>query len=181
MTRLTQSGHSGAKVEFAGRVQSLIYFPRRLGTFLPSLRASERPMAIACLRLLTFPPRPPFPLLNFPRLNLCISRFTSLDAPREYFLAMGSSSITQPGTGLATSATDTPIERKRLGSLIVHQLREILMKRGGKVFISMHHPWRGPWWPPWCRGPCGICAKIPGRSTIALRNKSAERTTLLRP
>ena len=49
-----------------------------LGTFLPLRRASERPMAIACLRLFTvFPLRPDF---NLPRLNSCISRLTSLPA-----------------------------------------------------------------------------------------------------
>jgi hypothetical protein len=29
---------------------------RRFGTFAPFFRASERPIAIACLRLFTFPP-----------------------------------------------------------------------------------------------------------------------------
>lgn len=36
------------------------------GTFAPFLRASESPMAIACLRLVTFPPLPPFPERNVP-------------------------------------------------------------------------------------------------------------------
>jgi hypothetical protein len=53
------------------------------GTFLPSRRASESPIAIACFRLVTFLPlRPDF---NLPRLNSCISRFTSLPAEGEYF------------------------------------------------------------------------------------------------
>lgn len=52
------------------------------GTFLPSRRASDNPMAIACLRLFTFLPlRPDFSL---PRLNSCISRPTVLLAPRLY-------------------------------------------------------------------------------------------------
>src|SRR6478736_3288695 len=54
------------------------------GTFLPFLRASERPMAMACLRLFTLPPFPPLPLLSVPFLRLCIARFTSLPALREY-------------------------------------------------------------------------------------------------
>jgi hypothetical protein len=65
----------------------------RDGTRLPSRRASESPMAIACLRLFTFPPLPPFPLRSVPRLNLCISRSTSFDALGEYFLAMAKSSL----------------------------------------------------------------------------------------
>ena len=48
------------------------------GTFFPLRRASERPIAIACLRLFTvLPLRPDF---SFPRLNSCISRLTSLPA-----------------------------------------------------------------------------------------------------
>src|SRR5262249_37073392 len=61
------------------------------GTFLPSLRASDRPMAIACLRLFTLPPLPPFPLFSVPLLNFFISRSTSLPALLAYFLAMGPS------------------------------------------------------------------------------------------
>ena len=35
------------------------FFVFRLGTFFPCFRASERPIAIACFRLLTAPPLPP--------------------------------------------------------------------------------------------------------------------------
>lgn len=48
------------------------------GTFSPSLRASERPMAIACFRLVTFFPLRP--LFNFPRCISCISVLTCLPA-----------------------------------------------------------------------------------------------------
>jgi hypothetical protein len=59
------------------------YAARFFGTFLPSRRASESPIAIACLRLFTvLPLRPDFSL---PRLNSCISRFTSSPAEGEYF------------------------------------------------------------------------------------------------
>src|SRR5262249_30662846 len=61
---------------------------RFFGTLLPARRASDRPIAIACLRLLTFLPLRP--LRNVPRLRLCIARFTFFAAPREYFRAMGS-------------------------------------------------------------------------------------------
>src|SRR5712691_8024326 len=44
------------------------------GTFAPASRASERPMAIACLRLVTR--RPERPLFNVPRLRSCIARST---------------------------------------------------------------------------------------------------------
>src|SRR5262249_16144941 len=41
-----------------------------LGTLAPLRRASESPMAMACLRLFTLPPLPDFSL---PRFSLCIS------------------------------------------------------------------------------------------------------------
>ena len=59
---------------------------RFLGTFLPLRRASERPMAIACLRLFTFVPL--LPLLSVPRLRLRIAPLTSFDALREYLRAI---------------------------------------------------------------------------------------------
>jgi len=51
---------------------------RRRGTLPPARRASDRPMAIACLRLVTrFPERPDF---SSPRFISCIARFTLPDA-----------------------------------------------------------------------------------------------------
>jgi hypothetical protein len=55
------------------------------GTLLPSLRASERAIAIACVRLFTLPALPPGPLLAVPRLKLRISLSTSWPTPGEYF------------------------------------------------------------------------------------------------
>jgi hypothetical protein len=48
------------------------------GTFPPSLRASDKPMAMACLRLVTFlPERPDF---SVPLFFSCIAFSTLLDA-----------------------------------------------------------------------------------------------------
>src|SRR5579883_1610596 len=58
------------------------------GTFLPFLRASDRPMAMACLRLFTLPPLPPLPLLSLPLFCFLTAFFTSLRALLEYFRAM---------------------------------------------------------------------------------------------
>src|SRR5580692_3044579 len=52
------------------------------GTFSPFLRASERPIAMACLRLVTFSPLRP--LLSLPSCISCISRSTCLPAPLLY-------------------------------------------------------------------------------------------------
>jgi hypothetical protein len=57
------------------------------GTFFPFCRASESPIAIACLRLVTFLPLPP--LFNVPRLRLRMAPSTSLEALGEYFRAIG--------------------------------------------------------------------------------------------
>jgi hypothetical protein len=56
------------------------------GTFLPFARASDRPIAIACLRLLTV--LPDRPLFNVPALRFFIARLTSAEAFFEYFRAM---------------------------------------------------------------------------------------------
>ena len=61
------------------------------GTFAPERRASDKPIAIACLRLFTFLPLRP--LFSLPRLNSCISRFTDFPAfglylRREDFFAL---------------------------------------------------------------------------------------------
>jgi hypothetical protein len=56
------------------------------GTLAPDLRASDNPIAIACLRLLTL--RPERPLFNVPFLRFFIARSTLLDALFEYFRAM---------------------------------------------------------------------------------------------
>ena len=56
-----------------------------LGTLAPFSRASESPMAIACLRLLTVPPLPPLPDLSVPFFLLCMALFTDLPAAAPYF------------------------------------------------------------------------------------------------
>jgi hypothetical protein len=57
-----------------------------LGTFAPFLRASERPIAMACLRLFTVPPFPPLPDLSVPLFSRCTALFTDLLAALPYFL-----------------------------------------------------------------------------------------------
>ncbi|HEY8227923.1 MAG TPA: hypothetical protein VIG25_21810 [Pyrinomonadaceae bacterium] len=60
------------------------------GTFAPSLRASERPIAIACFLLVTF--LPDRPLFSVPLFRSCIALSTFLDAFLPY-LAMFSPSF----------------------------------------------------------------------------------------
>lgn len=57
----------------------------RDGTFPPSRRASESPMAMACLRLVTFLPEP---LFSVPRLRSCIAFSTFSCDFFPYFEAM---------------------------------------------------------------------------------------------
>jgi hypothetical protein len=56
------------------------------GTLPPSRRASESPMAMACLRLVTFLPERP--LLSFPRFISCMFSSTLSEAFFPYLLAM---------------------------------------------------------------------------------------------
>jgi hypothetical protein len=53
------------------------------GTFAPARRASDRPMAIACFRLLTFLPEPP--LRSVPSLRSCMTFLTFACAFFPYF------------------------------------------------------------------------------------------------
>src|SRR5689334_10693548 len=58
----------------------------RVGTLPPARRASDRPIAIACLRLVTFLPERP--LRSVPALRSSIARFTFAPAFFPYRLAM---------------------------------------------------------------------------------------------
>jgi hypothetical protein len=62
------------------------FFEAFFGTFLPLALASDSPIAIACLRLLTF--FPDRPLFNVPALRFFITRSTSLEAFFEYLRAI---------------------------------------------------------------------------------------------
>jgi hypothetical protein len=55
------------------------------GTFAPARRASDSPIAIACLRLFTLRPDPP--LRSVPFLRSVIARFTFFAAVLPYFRA----------------------------------------------------------------------------------------------
>src|SRR2546423_1849329 len=56
------------------------------GTFAPERRASDSPMATACLRLVTFLPE--LPLLSVPRFRSCIAFSTFFEAFLLYLRAM---------------------------------------------------------------------------------------------
>jgi hypothetical protein len=61
------------------------FFDAFFGTFLPSALASDSPIAMACLRLVTL--RPERPLFKVPASRFFITRSTSADALLEYFRA----------------------------------------------------------------------------------------------
>ena len=75
-------------------VAQLVFF---LGTLAPFLRASERPMAMACFRLFTWPPLPLLPERKVPLFLRCIALFTLLPAALPYlaisFLLWGDQAI----------------------------------------------------------------------------------------
>jgi len=65
------------------------------GTFAPFLRASERPMAMACFLLFTTPPLPPFPDRSVPCFLRRIALLTVLPAALPY-LAIIASLLSDP-------------------------------------------------------------------------------------
>jgi hypothetical protein len=69
---------------FAGR--PVLFFAAFFGTFAPALLASDNPIAIACLRLVTFLPLRP--LRRVPRFFSRITFAIFLFAPFEYFAIM---------------------------------------------------------------------------------------------
>src|SRR3954466_13652193 len=82
-----------------------------LGTFFPFLRASESPMAIACLRLFTFPPLPPLPRFRVPFFLRFIARSTSLPALFEYFLAISGTLLVRPYQRVVMGSVPVPGNR----------------------------------------------------------------------
>jgi hypothetical protein len=58
------------------------------GTLAPFFRASDKPIAIACCRLFTLPPRPDLPLRKVPFLRRRIALSTLLLAPLLYLLPL---------------------------------------------------------------------------------------------
>jgi len=68
------------------RFLAVFFLDDFFGTFAPAALASESPIAIACLRLLTF--FADRPLFKVPDLRFFIARPTFADAFFEYFLAM---------------------------------------------------------------------------------------------
>lgn len=77
------------RMQIAQALRLDFFFAAFFGTFLPARRASESPIAIACLRLVTFFPLRP--LFNVPFLRSCIARPTFFDAAFEYRATMGAS------------------------------------------------------------------------------------------
>lgn len=62
------------------------FFFLLFGTFAPDRRASDKPMAMACLRLFTLAPERP--LRSLPRFISCIVRLTFRPLDLLYLLAM---------------------------------------------------------------------------------------------
>jgi hypothetical protein len=71
---------------FALRFFAAFFLDAFFGTFAPAALASDRPIAIACLRLLTL--RPDRPLFSVPALRFFIARPTLAADFFEYFRAM---------------------------------------------------------------------------------------------
>jgi hypothetical protein len=75
-----------AAAQFADHVADFNF-----GTLFPALRASDSPIAMACLRLFTV--LPDLPLLSVPLLRFLIALFTFFAAALPYLLAMIAPSV----------------------------------------------------------------------------------------
>jgi hypothetical protein len=98
-----------------GRVYFVYFFrpPRFRGTFAPALRASDRPIAIACLRLVTrFPDRP---LRRVPRFRSRMTFSTFFDAFLPYFAIEIPLRPGVRGRIPTLSATTVPVRAQELG------------------------------------------------------------------
>jgi hypothetical protein len=87
------------------------FFDAFFGTFLPLALASDSPIAIACLRLLTF--RPERPLRKVPALRFFIARSTSADAFFEYLRAMAFLRCTKSIPFIRRGSGSACIDRRR--------------------------------------------------------------------
>lgn len=101
----------------------------REGTFAPDLRASDKPMAIACLRLFTF--LPDFPDRSLPRFISCIARSTFEEAFLLYFRDLLFVAIfTHRNRGCLTSwAARTFIKRsaaRAISRFVLSRINEII-------------------------------------------------------
>src|ERR1700761_5873647 len=83
-----QSATRGITAVTSGLAPQLDFF---FGTFAPFLRASDRPMAIACSLLLTVPPFPPLADFRLPFFSRCTADLTLFDAAFPYFAMLVSS------------------------------------------------------------------------------------------
>lgn len=71
--QIALAGHLSRRTSRCGHyfLRALFFF---FGIFAPALRASDRPIAMACLRLFTF--LPDLPLFSVPRFISCMARST---------------------------------------------------------------------------------------------------------
>jgi hypothetical protein len=86
------------------------------GTLAPFLRASDRPIAIACFRLLTTPPFPFFPECNAPRFSRCSAFLTLSLAAFPYF------AIFPPSLSLSNATANGIVYAIHLSSYLADQL-----------------------------------------------------------
>jgi hypothetical protein len=96
-----------------------------LATFFPFLRASDRPIAIACFLLFTFLP---LPLFNVPFFRFRIADLTSLEALFDVLRAM-------------TFPLATPFLENRLTARVFRRRFGLIgtsLRRRGKV-VERHH------------------------------------------
>lgn len=112
---------------------------RLRGTLAPFSRASDRPIAIACLRLLTLPPFPPGPLRSVPFLRRRIALSTRLLALLPYFLPLEDFLPLDDRLRAATvpSRNECVLSDR---PIFVQDVRRLYLKKGMTSADDSHHP-----------------------------------------
>jgi hypothetical protein len=96
-------------VRFREVLRAVVRDVFRDGTFPPFSRASLNPIAIACLRLVTFRPEP---LLSVPFFVRLIADSTRFEADRPYFFAI--CILLECPTAITTELPDAPVANRVL-------------------------------------------------------------------
>ncbi len=102
-------------IEASRRLLFLASAPLLAGTFAPAFRASERPIAIACLRLVTFFPERPE--RSLPLFLSCIARSTFFWALAPYFLATSPPLFAELLTPKQDLRRGTPVASSEIGGI----------------------------------------------------------------
>lgn len=107
------------------RIHLILIFCLSFGTFFPCFPATESPIAIACLRLLTTPPLPPLPRFSTPFLECAspsrrsLTHLLNTSSPLGFSYAVKSAPHPTPASVGPSSSASLPLSAHSSGGAIV--------------------------------------------------------------